>query len=67
MTDHAQALTERGGQLAAARQRERAASAALREAVMQAVSAGMSEAAAARHAGVTRMTVRAFLGKQQKR
>lgn len=35
----------------------------LRDAVRQAVGAGMSEVEAARVAGVTRMTVRSWLGK----
>ena len=47
----------------ASRDNERRDRDALRVAVRRAVAAGMSESEAARRAGVTRMTVRAWLGK----
>jgi len=47
----------------AARQKERALAAELYEAIREAVEGGMSEAQAARVAGVDRMTVRRALGK----
>jgi DNA invertase Pin-like site-specific DNA recombinase len=47
----------------AARSRERELAAELYEAIREAVEGGMSEAEAARVAGVDRMTVRRALGK----
>lgn len=44
-----------------------ASTTALRAAVTAAVNAGMSEVEAARRAGATRMTIRAWLGKKPKK
>ena len=52
-----------GKRWAAARVKERALAAELYEAIREAVEGGMSEAEAARVAGVDRMTVRRALGK----
>lgn len=56
-------LVKAGKAWARARERERAAAAAMYEAIRQAVEAGLSEVEAARQAGCDRMTVRRALGK----
>jgi DNA invertase Pin-like site-specific DNA recombinase len=53
-----------GRRWSAARVKERALAAELYEAIREAVEGGMSEAEAARVAGVDRMTVRRALGKR---
>ena len=56
-----EAITELGRGLADARRAERAASARLRDAIIEAVDSGvLTEAAAARAGGITRHTVRAW-------
>lgn len=57
-------LAKRAAALQRARQRVTEATEAVRAAVVEAVAGGMSEVEAARQAGVTRMTVRAWLGKR---
>jgi len=59
MTDLERLAAKRAARLATAEQ----ATADLRQAVRDAVAAGMSESEAARTAGVTRPTVRKWLGK----
>lgn len=63
LSEYRKQLDKVGTDLTAARRREKLTRAKLRDLVVKAVGAGVSEVEASKLAGITRVTVREWLGK----